>query len=129
MAGLINMLSQPGGFEDTLSYVYIPRLNQDEGKMADQDSTSKPPVANQGRQRTSKPDESLSKGRDSLVEVFDTLARVGVRNILHLQVDDMYENGLYHSDAAIERSIQGVDNPYLYTDVKRAEGSIDIETW
>lgn len=121
------MLSQPGGFEDTLSYVYLPCLSRDEGKLTDQDSTLKPQVANQGRQRVSKPENNFSTGRDSLIAVFDTLAKARVKNILHLQVDDMYDSGMYHTDAAIERSIRGADR--FFTDIKRAEGAIDIETW
>ncbi|KAG6355983.1 hypothetical protein INS49_015368, partial [Diaporthe citri] len=127
MVGLINMLSQPGGFEDTLSYVYLPCLSSDGSKLTNYGSASRPHVANQGRQRLSKPDNDHSTGRDSLIAVFDALATAGVRNILHLQVDDMYDNRLYHTDAAIERSIRGVDS--FFTEAKRAEGGIDVEIW
>ncbi|KAL1864707.1 hypothetical protein Daus18300_007509 [Diaporthe australafricana] len=94
VAELISMLSKPGGFEDTLSYVHLPSL-------------------------------SLEEGRDSLVTVFDTLAKFGVRNILHLRVDDMYENAPSHSDAAIERSIRGADS--FRADVGRTEVEINVE--
>lgn len=127
MSELVNMLSQPGGFEDTLSYVYIPCLSPDEGKSTDQGPASRPHAANQGRQRVSRSENSVRTGRNSLIAVFDALAKAGVRNILHLQVDDMYENRLYHTDAAIERSIRGVDS--FFTDGKRSEGGVNIETW
>lgn len=127
MTELINMLSQPGGFEDTLSYVYLPCQGLRQDKVPDQKSTSTPSLANQGRPRGSKTEHNLSTGRDSLVAVFDALARCGVRNILHLHVDDMYDDRLYHTDAAIERSICGMDR--LFTDVRRTEGAISIETW
>lgn len=66
-------------------------------------------------------------GRDSLVMVFDMLAKFGVRNILHLHVDDIYDKTASHTDAAIERSIRGADS--FLTDFKRNEGEINIENW
>ncbi|ROV88757.1 hypothetical protein VMCG_10053 [Cytospora schulzeri] len=125
VAGLIRMLASPGGFEDTLSYVCVPALSHIPEDIARSGPTSQTYTANQGRQRESDSQDEKPKGRDSAVICFDELARAGVRNILHLVVEDMKSPP--HTDAAIERAIRGEDSRVPKN--RRREDGFEVEIW
>ena len=121
---LIEKLSKAGGFEDTLSYVSLPGLSHVH------DVAGVPPKvygANEGRQRGVTLQENPKMGRSSLIKVFDKLAAVGVRNILRLHVDDSQSPA--HTDASIERAIQGRDYFAKESSGENRNESIDVELW
>ena len=104
---LIGKLSKAGGFEDTLSYVYLPVLSSVYEKADASRFDGRRYGANERRQRGRTANENQATGRSALISVFDKLASVNVRTILRLHVDD--RDNLSHSDAAIERAVRGRD--------------------
>lgn len=128
VAGLIQMLDKPGGFEDTLSYVNLPVLSYTAAKKTTGSGTSSTSsyAANQTRPRENDAQVDSMVGRNSAVAVFDKLAQVGVRTILHLHVEEDIKTPP-HTDSSIERAIRGQDS--LAPSNKREEDGIAIETW
>lgn len=123
------MLNQPGGFEDTLSYVSLPVLSYtSESPAGAVFNTTKPNNANERRQREPNGNEYKMLGRNSAVAVFDKLATVGVRNIIRLVVEEDPKSRP-HTDCAIERAVRGWDS--LNPENKRSEekSSIAVEIW
>lgn len=126
VAGLILMLANPGGFEDTLSYVNLPVLGYTPDSLAGSTVNAKSYDANERRPRDSGGNEDKLIGRNSVVAVFDKLAEVGVRNILRLIVEEDTKSPP-HTDGAIERAVRGEDS--LNPESKRKEPSIAVEIW
>lgn len=121
---LIEKLSKAGGFEDTLSYVNLPRLSTIHEKASASKSDSRTYNSNEKRQRGGAYQENPKLGRSALISVFDKLVSVNISHILRLQVDD--REGLPHTDAAIERAIRGRDSFSLGNARKEA---IKVESW
>jgi hypothetical protein len=119
---LIDNVSKAGGFEDTLSYVRIPRV------VSSSSMTTKPlqgPYsANEKRQLKPRALDAGGKGRDTLVEVFDKLFAVNVRKILRLEVEDNGEEWA-HTYTAIERAIKGYD---MYSGGS-PKYALEVEVW
>lgn len=122
---LIEKLSNAGGFEDTLSYVYLPLLGKiDKESGAASKSNNIISSSNEKGQRGAAPQENPELGCSCLVKVFDKLVSVNVRRILRLQVVDVGDQP--HTDATIERAIKGQDSFYL--SALRAQ-AINIDDW
>lgn len=123
---LVQMLAQPGGFEDTLSYVRIPGLSYVQDTPDSLNVTKDSYSSNMSRQRQSRLERSLPQGRKSLVPIFDKLVEVGVRKILTLDVYDVESPS--HTDGAIGRAINGIRQDFP-DDKRGEESSIDVEIW
>lgn len=126
VADLVLMLANPGGFEDTLSYVSLPVLSYTSDNSTGSSLGTKSYDANERRQREAGVNEDKLMGRNSVVAVLDKLAQVGVRTILRLIVEEDTKSPP-HTDSAIERAIYGEDS--LFPENKRQEGRIDVEVW
>lgn len=125
VAELIKMLAEPGGFEDTLSYVCLPALSYTSDTTAGSGLRAKTYSANQRRPRETEWKEEQPMGSISAVAVFDELAHAGVRNILQLVVEDMKSPP--HTDGAIERAIGGKDS--MNPKSRRQEDGFYVEVW
>lgn len=115
-----------GGFGSTLAYVYLPTVMHTQ----DSEATSKPIeqsyAMSQGMARQSVQAENPKMGRSVLINVFDSLYAVGVRNILRLHVEDRVAPS--HTDAAIETALQGRDSLTELTETETCR-PISVETW
>lgn len=96
-----------GGFQNTLSYVYIPSLDHGQGG-TDNHGTRSERRAYGGTQELR---ENPNMGRSDLVRVSDKLSKCKVKRILRLQVDDLKPPA--HTDAAIELALKGVESLQL----------------
>ncbi|KAL4925442.1 S8 family peptidase [Aspergillus undulatus] len=102
---LIEKVSKAGGFEDTLSYVRIPRLIFESQNTQNTQQTQN--IANEKRTLKKSPnDKEVARGRETLIRVFDELVRVKVQKILRLHVEDNGDEWA-HTDTAIEKAIKG----------------------
>lgn len=117
------MLANPGGLEDTLSFVKLPVLTY----TSDTDSNSSANMydANEARQRDSVGNDKRMSGRNSVVAVFDELAEANVLRILRLVVEEDMQSP--HTDSAIERAVRGMDSKF--PEKKRKKGPIAVEVW
>lgn len=112
-----------GGFGDTLAYVYLPTIMHGQDSEAASKPIKKSYPMNQGVAREDNREENPNIGRTSLINVFDRLYEVGVRNILRLHVED--REALSHTDAAIEMALQGRDS----LSTNPTSRPISVETW
>ncbi|KAL2838255.1 hypothetical protein BJY01DRAFT_237555 [Aspergillus pseudoustus] len=119
---LIEKVSKAGGFEDTLSYVRIPRLVS--GPTTHTKPQQGPYGANEKRQLNPRPLDAGGRGRDTLVQVFDKLVAVKVKKILRLEVEDNGDEWA-HTDTAIERAIKGHD---MYSG-EGPRDALEVEVW
>ncbi|KAL7790945.1 hypothetical protein V8C37DRAFT_161785 [Trichoderma ceciliae] len=119
---LINRMSV-GGFGDTLAYVYIPTVQHSPDSKPTAKISNKSHPMNQGVARQKTLTENPNIGRSSLIGVFDKLHELGVKSILRLQVEDRESPS--HTDAAIERALQGRDS----VSDEKSRGPISVETW
>lgn len=117
---LIDRLSRAGGFEDTLSYVRIPVLSVSNNKPRALQSDIRGHTRNSSHEI-----EGNRMERMDLVRVFDKLASENVRRILGLFIEDGVSS---HSDAAIERAIQGRCSIEIDGDSTRAV-ALEVECW
>ena len=114
-------------FEDTLSYVNIPVLNHIQDKVSTFNQETKPHGANEGRQRDrGSQQENPCLGRRSLIDVFDKLRSMNVRNILRLHVEERDPGVPAHAGAAIERAIRGQER---LKKVECGNEAIKVELW
>ncbi|KAL4980140.1 hypothetical protein BDW66DRAFT_156747 [Aspergillus desertorum] len=118
---LIEKVSKAGGFEDTLSYVRIPKLASE---AENGPKGLRQIVANEKRQLNRGHVDRQPKGRETLIKVFDKLVEVNVRKILRLEVEDNADEWA-HTDAAIERAIRGYTQ---YSSGERKE-SLEVAEW
>ncbi|PNP79773.1 hypothetical protein FNYG_06866 [Fusarium nygamai] len=95
--GLANLLRNIN-FEDTLQYVWIPRITVEEP----QPSKSRTSMREQIKPV---PD---GDGRSDLVHIFNQLRNKGVETILRVFVQDSDPDCPSHSDEAIEKALQGM---------------------
>ncbi|KAK7422549.1 hypothetical protein QQX98_001572 [Neonectria punicea] len=112
-----------GGFAETLAYVYLPTVLRVEPRSQ---SRKKSYGSNQGMADQKSKQENAHPGRDVLVEVFDKLRQLGVRNILRLYVED--REAPSHTDAAIERALRGRESMAPVGEC-RTNRPISVETW
>ncbi|KAK2024170.1 hypothetical protein LX32DRAFT_706129 [Colletotrichum zoysiae] len=107
-----------GGFHGTLAYVYLPAIVH----IPTGAPFAKPTAADRTRQAKNK----NAMGREGLIQVFDKLYELKVRNILRLYVEDWQAPS--HTDAAIEVALQGIDS--LAIERKPEDRRpIAVETW
>ena len=123
------MLANPGGFEDTLSYVSLPVLEYAADISESSSSpTSKSYGANEGHQRGTRSHVNNTLGRNSAIAVLDKLAESGVRKIIRLIVDEDPDSSP-HTDAAIERAVRGEDSFISAYKRHNGAGAIYVEIW
>lgn len=118
---LINRMSH-GGFSETLAYVSIPTVANEEPKGKPK-LEARPVGMNQGVPMQ-KNDQNPSPGKAALTDVFDKLYKQNVRCILNLEVED--RRPLSHTDTAIEMALRGRDSFGLNGGLARP---IAVETW
>ncbi|EXA41585.1 hypothetical protein NW756_010087 [Fusarium oxysporum] len=95
--GLANLLRNIK-FEDTLQYVWIPRITVEEPQQSKSRTSMR-------KQVKPVPDGA---GRSDLVHIFDQLRNKGVETVLRVFVQDSDPDSPSHSDEAIEKAIQGM---------------------
>ncbi|CCT70672.1 related to microbial serine proteinase [Fusarium fujikuroi IMI 58289] len=95
--GLTNLLRNIN-FEDTLQYVWIPRITVEEPQQSKSRTSMR-------KQIKPVPDGA---GRSDLVHVFNQLRNKGVETVLRVFVQDSDPNSPSHSDEAIEKALQGM---------------------
>ncbi|KAF6520589.1 hypothetical protein HZS61_014847 [Fusarium oxysporum f. sp. conglutinans] len=95
--GLTNLL-RIIKFEDTLQYVWIPRITVEEPQQSKSRTSMR-------KQVKPVPDGA---GRSDLVHIFDQLRNKGVETVLRVFVQDSDPDSPSHSDEAIEKALQGM---------------------
>jgi hypothetical protein len=125
IADLVTMLANPGGFEDTLSYVSLPVLSYTKDMTSSSSQSSRNYDANERRQRSMSGYDDKTTGRNSAVAVLDKLAESGVRKVIRLIVEE--DSKSPHTDAAIERAIRGEDS--MQREHGRKHPGIAVEVW
>ncbi|EWG38282.1 hypothetical protein FVEG_01541 [Fusarium verticillioides 7600] len=95
--GLTNLLRNIN-FEDTLQYVWIPRITVEEPQPSKSRTLARIQVK-------PVPDGA---GRSDLVHIFNQLRSKGVKTVLRVFVQDSDPDSPSHSDEAIEKALQGL---------------------
>ncbi|KAL9566297.1 hypothetical protein ACKAV7_009656 [Fusarium commune] len=95
--GLTNLLRNIK-FEDTLQYVWIPKITVEEPQQSKSRTSTR-------KQVKPVPDRA---GRWDLVHIFDQLRKKGVETVLRVFVQDSDPDYLSHSDEAIEKALGGM---------------------
>lgn len=95
--GLTNLLRNIN-FEDTLQYVWIPRITVEEPQPSKSRTLARIQVK-------PVPDGA---GRSDLVHIFNQLRSKGVETVLRVFVQDSDPDSPSHSDEAIEKALQGL---------------------